>query len=231
VNILRENNQFQGFLWDVEGVLVDTEEIHFRSWQWLLEQTGSTPLTIEEYASCVGSPSTVNMERVARLRNLSGNLDNLRRLRRDKFEELCLEEIPVIEKNVELVKQFNRMFPSAQFATVSNAPRAFIEKYLKITRLQEILQLKVSFDDIQGLNKKPAPDLYLYTLGLMNISQDSCIGFEDSQSGIVALKTAGITAIALPNRLTASLDFSLADMVLKPGEKRDAGEIIKSLTK
>jgi HAD superfamily hydrolase (TIGR01509 family) len=62
--------------------------------------------------------------------------------------------------------------------------------------------------------KKPAPDIYDYTLKAMNLSADECIAFEDSSNGIQSSVGANLTTIITINDYTKEHDFSAADIVL-----------------
>ena len=62
--------------------------------------------------------------------------------------------------------------------------------------------------------RKPAPDLWLEALRRLNLPASEVLVFEDSLNGVKSAKEAGLTVIAVPNRTTAGLDFSIADRVL-----------------
>ncbi|NOR42076.1 MAG: HAD-IA family hydrolase [Gammaproteobacteria bacterium] len=75
--------------------------------------------------------------------------------------------------------------------------------------------------------KKPAPDIYDYTLKAMNLSADECIAFEDSSNGIQSSVGANLTTIITINDYTKEHDFSAADIVLdQMGEPDQAFTVI-----
>jgi len=75
--------------------------------------------------------------------------------------------------------------------------------------------------------KKPAPDIYDYTLKEMNLSADQCIAFEDSSNGIQSSAGANLTTIITINDYTKEHDFSAADIVLdQMGEPDQAFTVI-----
>ncbi len=61
---------------------------------------------------------------------------------------------------------------------------------------------------------KPSPDLYLAALAALDLPPSGAIAFEDSPHGVTAAKAAGLTCVAVPNPITAVLDFGHADLVL-----------------
>ena len=61
---------------------------------------------------------------------------------------------------------------------------------------------------------KPAPDTYLGALDGLGIPAAQAVAFEDSPTGVTAAKAAGLHCVAVPNPVTAGLDFSGADLVV-----------------
>ena len=70
--------------------------------------------------------------------------------------------------------------------------------------------------------KKPAPDIYNYTLERMDLSPDACIAIEDSLNGLQSAAAAGVASLITVNPYTAQQDFSGALAVLdqlgEPGQ-------------
>ena len=64
------------------------------------------------------------------------------------------------------------------------------------------------------VNKKPAPDIYLYALEKLGLAAAECLVFEDTQAGLESAKAAGITTIVTVNDATRHQDFSGAALVL-----------------
>lgn len=62
--------------------------------------------------------------------------------------------------------------------------------------------------------KKPAPDIYHYTLKKMQLAADACVAFEDSENGLRSASTAGLTTIVTINDYTATHCFDDAALVL-----------------
>jgi HAD superfamily hydrolase (TIGR01509 family) len=65
--------------------------------------------------------------------------------------------------------------------------------------------------DVPG---KPAPDVYLRACEALGVSPADALAVEDSPNGIAAAKAAGLRCVAVPNAITAPLDFSQADLVV-----------------
>ena len=79
----------------------------------------------------------------------------------------------------------------------------------------------------QVARKKPAPDIYELLLATLRAPAEACVAFEDSQNGVAAAKAAGLYTIATPSRWTLAQDFSAADLLLptlgEPDKPLDPG--------
>lgn len=60
---------------------------------------------------------------------------------------------------------------------------------------------------------KPAPDIFLRAAELLNVAPAACVVVEDAPHGIAAARAAGMFAVAIPNEMTRTLDYSQAQMV------------------
>ncbi|MFA6006380.1 MAG: HAD family phosphatase [Candidatus Paceibacterota bacterium] len=221
----------KAILWDIEGIFVDTETLHFEAWQWLMEHEQVSPLDVQEYRPCIGRGSSENIQTIAEIRNIRGDLDNLRWLRRQKFEELRHCGIPVISENVRLLRDFVSTFPLVRHIAVSSATRSDIEENLKIAGINQFFELTVSYQDKQGMRRKPAPDMYRYALERARLDPRDCLAFEDTHSGVIAASNARIIVIALPTHLTEGQDFSVANFVVPAGGEKSASGILHALRK
>ncbi|HHC74789.1 MAG TPA: HAD family hydrolase, partial [Thiothrix sp.] len=64
--------------------------------------------------------------------------------------------------------------------------------------------------------KKPAPDIYTYTLEKMGLHAEECLAFEDSENGILSSAAANIPTLITTNAYTEQHDFSPAALVVNP---------------
>src|SRR3989338_6005300 len=104
-------NQIRTLFWDIDGILVDTEVLHFRSWQMLVERFNKT-LVLEEYLPMIGRGGIENMKAICTLKNIPGSYDELNEIRRNFYTGLREKGIPVIESNIRLVRECAERFPN-----------------------------------------------------------------------------------------------------------------------
>ena len=98
-------------------------------------------------------------------------------------------------------------------AVVSSSSHRWVDGWLEKLGLAGFFQTTVCRGDAERI--KPAPDLFLEAANRLNLPPAECLVIEDSLNGAKAAKAAGMSAWAIPNRVTACLDFSLADRVFR----------------
>jgi len=97
-------------------------------------------------------------------------------------------------------------------AVVSSSSHHWVDGWLERIGLGQYFDAVVCRGDAPRI--KPAPDLYLEGARRLGLEPGTCLVIEDSLNGVKAARAAGCPVWAVPNRVTACLDFSLADAVL-----------------
>jgi HAD superfamily hydrolase (TIGR01509 family) len=109
-------------------------------------------------------------------------------------------------------------------AIASSSPHSWVGPHL------ERLDLRHHFTHVacyaEGLNAKPAPDLYLAACAALGVAPNEAIAVEDSPNGINAARAAGLFCVAVPNQITAQFDISHADLVLPSLAESTLGDVI-----
>ena len=200
---------FSAVLFDFDGVLVDTEWAIYQAWLRTF-QAHRHDLPLDVYTHCIGSdfatwsPKT-HLEELTGLAFDWHDLDTRRQkeILRDLTHEGPMPGVPG------LLDQLIRA--GIRRAVVSSSSHHWVDGWL------EKLELAGSFETIvcrgDAPKIKPAPDLYLEAAKRLNLDPADCLVIEDSLNGVKSAKAAGMSVWAVPNRVTAGLDFSEADWV------------------
>ncbi len=147
----------------------------------------------------------------ARRRRLSGSPEeiNLEVVRR--MEARYSERLPLVEGAVEAVE---RLAGSFRLGLASSSNRPLIEAVLAAAGLTSSFEVTVSSEEVE--RGKPAPDVFLEAARQLDVAPERCAAVEDSGNGIRAATSAGMRAIAIPNRryAPAADALALADLVL-----------------
>ncbi|WP_239615966.1 HAD family hydrolase [Cohnella mopanensis] len=109
----------------------------------------------------------------------------------------------------------------------SSSDRAWIERHLGNQGIRPYFQTVRTSDDVEQV--KPDPALYRLAVEDLGVQPHEAFAIEDSVNGLRAAKAAGLFGVAIPNKVTARMDFSEADLTLKSLEHCSLKEIIDAL--
>jgi HAD superfamily hydrolase (TIGR01509 family) len=204
--------QIKAVIFDFDGLILDTEEPEFQSWQEIYQQHG-TNLTLETWLPFIGAGTdTVPFDIYEHLELQSGtpvDREEIRRIRRSRYMEFLGNRslLPGVETWIADAQRLG-----IHLAVASSSYRDWVVGHLTERQLLAHFAYVTCADEVQAT--KPSPDLYLLTLKKLGIAAEEAIALEDSPKGVAAAKAAGIFCIAVPNPLTRHLPFKQADIRL-----------------
>lgn len=181
-------------LFDLDGVVVQTRDYHFRAWARVAEDEGIA-LSRQEYDQYL---------RGVRKRELLRYLTRGRDYSEEQFQSLLerrkryfLEGITAMSE-ADLIPGFRELLTEIEHAGIKTA----VASGGKHTRLiLEQLALLDAFDGIADAysvsNNKPAADIYLFAAGLVNRPVASCLAIDDKATNVQNIKLAGMCAIGI----------------------------------
>jgi HAD superfamily hydrolase (TIGR01509 family) len=201
----------RAFLFDFDGLILDTESASRAGWQWLYRQHGHE-LPPDKWLLMVGTVG--GWDPWGHLEELVGEpLDRPALNERRYNHELSLIETEELRPGIsDYLAAAERH--GLKRAIVSSASRAWID--LHLARLER----DVGWDaivtaDHDSERAKPRPTLYLEALDLLDIDAKEAVAFEDSPNGATGAKRAGIYVVGIPNAVTRDLDLDgAADIVV-----------------
>ena len=200
--------KFDAIFFDMDGLLVDTESLFLIA----IRETFA-PLGIEvplDWYIHEGLEKGTSTSELARAKGVSEReFENLRRLRDERHTEL-LKDIQPIERVLETLKVLQ---DKVQMAIVTSSRHMHLDPIMEKTGMRYFFDFVISGEDV--VHYKPDPEPYVKAWQRSEKSKDRCVVLEDSRRGVVAAKAAGLTCFAIPDALTRSHDFSIADKVLK----------------
>ena len=180
-----------GVIFDMDGVLVDSAEPHFRSWQRLAEELGR-PVSRDQFAGTFGRqnrdiiPILFGAMTDDRMHVLSERKEEL-------YRAMIRDNPPIIAGAVELVEQLSRA--GIRLAVGSSGPRANIELVLDATRVREQFAAIICAEDVS--RGKPDPQVFQLAASRLRLPPSQCVVIEDAPAGIQAAKSAGMFAVAV----------------------------------
>ena len=188
-------------LFDLDGVLTDTERLHWAAYRRVLLDLG-VDMDLEEYrrwfiARGIGPEYTCQTYR------LPVAPDELRALKAPVYRTLLEEGVRPMPGAREALA---RLGTSHRLALATNTARVEVDLILGQLGLAPFLRSTITREDY--VHAKPAPDAYLAAAAALGVSAEECAVVEDTERGAAAGLAAGIPVIAVPNDLTFDNDFT-----------------------
>lgn len=203
-------------IFDMDGVLVDTEALHYRVWRQVFSEQGIN-VEYEVYKGCIGSTTEYLYRLVDQAYGTSfrGNGELKERFKAIKREILEQEGIWAIDGVKEILSLLHKKeYP---MAVASSSPQEMIDWVAELAGLGGYFNLMYSAERVE--HPKPAPDVFLKTAEKMQMKSEECLVIEDSANGVRAAKAAGMTCFGFANPGSGNQDLSAADGVFYPFEE------------
>ena len=205
-------------IFDFDGLILDTETPDYISWCEFFAARGAE-LNFDVWATCIGERSGF-LDLYAPLEKESGqpvSREELRPLRRARFYEL-LDQEELRPGVLDYLDAADRL--GIRLAVASSSRLPWIEKHLTRFGIFDRFECIRTRDDVS--EAKPSPEVFQAVIDATGVPKEEALVLEDSPNGVLAAKRAGLTAVAVPNSVTARLDInadlhitSMADMPLE----------------
>ena len=184
-----------GALFDMDGLMFDTERIAQEGWAQAAKQLGY-PITEEVSRHIVGTNQAYSRAYFFELFGDKVDYDKARKVRTDYLNAYIQKNgVPIKKGLLELLTFLKENHIPACVATSTSKELA--ESYLKKAGVYHYFSAGVYGDMIQ--NSKPHPEIFLTAAGLLNRPPEECAVLEDSKNGIKAGAAAGCRVIAVPD--------------------------------
>ncbi|MEU0529806.1 HAD family hydrolase [Amycolatopsis tolypomycina] len=198
----------RALVFDFDGTLADTESAVLRSWQEVFREHG-TELPMEAWYAVIGTQHTTAAMFALLAEHAPGIDPEALRPRTRAHVLKLLEDLGPrdgVRNYLETAQQHG-----LKLAVASSSSGAWVNPHLERLGIDHYFGAVLTGDRHKA---KPDPDLYLAALDALGAEATDAIAFEDTPHGVTAAKAAGLTCVAVPNAITASLDFGQADVVL-----------------
>lgn len=188
--------EFAGYIFDLDGTLIDTMPLHYRAWDAAMRSAGLTGKLDEDLFYSLGGVPTV---RVAELIGQHYKMEiDPQKVFHEK-EALFLElqaDARLIQPVAEFARQAERTHP---LAIASGGTRDIVNRSLELAGLASLFRAVVTADDV--VHGKPAPDMFLLAARLLGVEPAKCLVFEDAEPGIKGALAAGMQVVRVPSRV------------------------------
>ena len=203
----------EAVVFDFDGLIIDSE--------WAIYETARAAftvhghdLTVEAWATIVGLGDddddrawSILLEAMG-LEDLDRAAFSATHAAQDRANRDSLPPLPGVEVLIDSLTAAR-----VPIGVASSSSVGWLERHLERLGLLHRFGTLVGADVVGGVGK-PAPDVYLRACADLGAAPAGSVALEDSAHGITAAKAAGMSAVAVPSRITRYNDFSHADVVV-----------------
>ena len=216
--------KIKGVLFDMDGVVIDTEKLYTRFWRAASEDLGF-PMSLEQALQLRSLGRGPGQAKLESFFGPTVSYDAIRARRITLMEayiaEKGVEEKPGIRELLSYLREHG-----IPCAITSSSSIPVIRRHLGNLGLLEGFTALCSGKDVP--NGKPAPDIYLHGAACLGLRPEECLAIEDSPAGIEAAYRAGTWPVMVPDqdqpsKETLAMCFAKADSLL------DVIELLESL--
>jgi HAD superfamily hydrolase (TIGR01509 family) len=198
-------------IFDMDGVIVDTEPVHHFAYQQHFKQL-NIDVSPEMYASFTGNSTKNIYERLKGIYNLEADIQSLVETKRTLFNDAfdSKEDLYLLDGVEDLIKELHQN--GMQLILASSSANVTIQRIFNRFDLDKYFKHKVSGEDFP--KSKPHPAIFQQAAFIAKTPVENCIVIEDSTNGIIAAKAAGIYCVGYESVHSKLQDYSLADEVI-----------------
>ncbi len=206
-------SNMKAVIFDMDGVIVDTEPRHERAVMQVLEEIGYGDRHGLQFSDYIGRPDRELWVDFLSRHQPAHDINELLAMKRNRVLEIIRREQPLFKGLPELVEKLAAKY---KLAVASGSERQVVQEVLSLKPLRGLFPVVVSIADVT--RGKPAPDLFLRAAELLGVTTADCWVIEDSKPGVAAALAAGMRVIAITNTYPAE-QLSHATYVAKSYEE------------
>lgn len=180
-------------IWDMDGTLVDTAEMHFQAWETVCREVGR-PFTRADFAATFGRRNPEIFHYLFGDRFDEAKIAALGEHKEELYRAAVMQHgVTPLPGVTALLKGLHQA--GFRQAIGSSAPRANLDLILKVTGLQPYFSALSTMEDTQ--RGKPDPQVFQVAADKLGVPARKCVVFEDAVAGVQAARAGGMKCIAV----------------------------------
>lgn len=190
--VVLPEKKYDGYIFDLDGTLVDSMPLHYKAWRQALARAGAPDSVFreEEFYSCGGKSANDVVRFLNERYGLVMDAESTAADKRDIYLKLLEKEgMEPIGEVLEFVRSLGNA-PKA-IATGSAIPGA--SRTLAAAGLTGLFEVILTPEDVE--HGKPAPDMFLLAAERLGVDPSRCVVFEDAAPGMEAAAAAGMDCV------------------------------------
>lgn len=219
-------SQIRAVLFDMDGVLINTEPLHYRMWKETFRGRG-LEIDYDIYKGCIGATDAFLMELIFKNYGRDFREDKTIEGERVAVEKRLLKEegFPEMPGVVEMLRGLQEA--GFLLAVASSSPPVRIQEAMNYIGAKQYFSVLNSAENVA--HSKPAPDIYLDTARRLGVEPAECIVLEDSENGSIAAVSAGMICVGLKNPDSGNQNLEQARVVISSLQEFTT-ELIRNLS-
>jgi beta-phosphoglucomutase len=183
----------RAFIFDLDGVIADTAEYHYQSWQQLADEEG-LPFNRQDNEALLGVSRRESLRRLLKGKAIDETTAQAWMERKNQYFSVFLNQMTP-DNLLPGIRRFLDEALASGFklgvASSSRNARAVLKQLQIYDRFEAVA------DALTVVNNKPAPDLFIWAAGYLRVSPPNAIVIEDSESGVEAALAGGFRVIGI----------------------------------
>ncbi len=208
-------SKVRAVVFDLDGVMVDSEDLHFEAYRILFEREFGEVFLQNDYGAFLGKRRDEIIAEYLRQLGIEGDAQALALEKDDIYFGLLKKNFKPVPGVIALVHFLKKR--GIRLAVASSSMPAHIEFVLESLGVRGDFEAVANGGEVK--RAKPAPDVFLLAAKRLGLSPKDCLVIEDAPNGVAAAKAAGMLVFAVPSKHTAKCDFSNADKVFSSLEE------------
>lgn len=199
-------------IFDMDGVIVDSEELHATVEAELFRELGFE-ISPDEHRQFVGRTAPAMWSILKERFNLEEDVGTLVHICGDRYRHAMASGRPpqLVEGARPLIQTLHQQ--GVEVAVASSSSREEIEQVLNAHDLAAYLSAWVGGDEVR--EGKPHPEIYSRGAQLLGMDPRRCVAIEDSTAGVQSSRAAGMACVGLRSKNSGSQDLSCATTVVE----------------
>lgn len=211
----------KAIIWDMDGVIIDSETHYQRLEKEFLGRLGIFADTAV-LASYMGMPFSQYFPILAEKYGSSKSIDEAALEYQSFIEELYKDHVTLIPGVEEVFPGLSSLY---RFGLATSTTRKLADQVLLKFNLLKYFSERTHGDEVK--HGKPDPEIFNLSMRKLGVSKDEAVIIEDSENGMKAGKASGAKVIGYKGHHNKDLDFSEADFVIK--DLREISKIVEAL--
>ena len=196
MNIDLPERKYSGYIFDLDGTLIDSMPVHYQAWDIAMQEVGiGEKLDEELFYALGGIPTPLVAQKIADHYGIEVDPDEVDR-RKEEIYMSMMGTVKLIDPVVAFARRVARDCPVA-VATGGAAEVAL--PAIEEAGLSDVFSIVITPADVPIGRGKPEPDMFLEAAKRMGVPPQDCLVFEDAKPGIRAARAAGMDVVVVPS--------------------------------